>query len=218
MDNLSSEEDYYRLNMRWDLLPEKLRQHGAGFVHKHFFGVHFTQEPDEIVDKEKQISVNGETWRILESPGHCDDHISLYNEKQGILLAGDNVLQSITTWLGPPRSDINVYCHTLNTYLDLPKLEVIHAAHGGPVLNPKARIRELLDHRDERMHAVLGIIRKSGRKGVSVRNIVNRIYTGVETFKRPIALGWVQLTLKELETDNLIEKRISGSRVRYFFL
>ncbi|MEW6077277.1 MAG: MBL fold metallo-hydrolase [Thermodesulfobacteriota bacterium] len=173
-------------------------------------GTRFSRNPDEILGEDAELSVNGEPWRIMPAPGHCDDHIFLYNEARGILFSGDNIMRSVTTWLGPPRSDLKAYERTLEQVLALPSLNLILSAHGSPITDPRPRVRELLDHRAERTREVLALIKGAGPTGLTIKEILLRLYTGAESQKRLFAEGWVRLTLEYLEKRGEVESTGSG--------
>ncbi|MBT7697646.1 MAG: MBL fold metallo-hydrolase [Desulfobacterales bacterium] len=168
------------------------------------YGISFLSE-FEIVNYDKLIYINDEPWQIIHTPGHCEDHIALYNEKTGVLFSGDNVMRSITTWLGPPRSDIGSYVKSMKTLLELPKLEIILSAHGSPVTNPRERLKEIIKHREDRTQEVLDIIKTAGNSGISAKNIIKKMYTKEEMFKRLSSRGWVSLTLKQLIDNRQID-------------
>ncbi len=180
----------------------------ARLVVRHFqprlLGSTLERDPDFIIPDETTLFINDEPWQVMPAPGHCDDHIFLYNEDRGILFSGDNIMRRITTWLGPPRSNLDDYQATLRRVLDLPRLELILSAHGSPVTRPRERIKSLLEHRRQRTEDVLTVIRRAGRSGITPGGIVNRLYTGSESQKRFFADGWIMLTLEKLETEGQI--------------
>ncbi|MCP4131999.1 MAG: MBL fold metallo-hydrolase [bacterium] len=187
----------------------------SDFVFLKVFGVDFVEKPDFFIEESSTIAINNEEWEIFPSPGHAREHISLYDPRKGILFAGDNVIRSITPWLGPPRSDINEYISSLEHMLTLPKLEVILSAHGSPVVNPKDRIREIISWRNERTEHVMFIIRKYAEHGVGFKQIVDELYPGFG-LKKKLAQGWVQLTIEYLEEAGRIEIQRPDGKVLFF--
>lgn len=175
-------------------------------------GTRFTPNPDEVIDEQAGLSINGEKWQVMPAPGHCDDHIFLYNETRGILFSGDNIMRSVTTWLGPPRSDLEAYLRTLESVLALPSLNLILSAHGSPITDPARRVRELIAHRLERTLEILSIIAAGGEQGITPKHILKQLYTGAEAKKRLFAEGWVRLTLDYLEKKGEITGLRSGFR------
>lgn len=186
------------------------------FFYKPLFGLTFLKNPDIVIEENSEISINGEIWTIFPTPGHASDHVSLYNEKKGVLFAGDNILRRVTTWLGPPDSHLSDYIQTIENLSRLPNLQVIFSAHGGPITNPKERIQEILKHRLRRTDQVQNIIQKKGAKGISPDEIIKELYPNAKLMKHELARGWVVLTLRYLEELNKI-KSVSGKKGIKFF-
>ena len=193
-----------------------LRNFGSRLFYRRIYGVSFLNDPDEIIDDNSEISINGEKWKIFPSPGHSLDHISLYNEEKGILFSGDNVLRSITTWLGPPESNINEYINSIKKIENLPNLKLILSAHGSPIENPRERLAEILEHREVRRQQVLNIINENSKEGISPKDIIKILYSKGGRFLHQVARGWVVLTLKMLEEQQLIT-RIEGKKEIKFY-
>ena len=186
------------------------------FFYKRIYGLSYITNPDEIIEENSIIEINGEQWNLFPTPGHAIDHVSLYNEEKGVLLSGDNILKSITTWLGPPNCDIKEYYSSLKYIHSLPNLKVILPAHGDLIENPKERIEEILNHRENRTRQVIEIVQKHSEFGVSPSEIVQIIYPNEKRMLREIARGWVCLTLKMLEKNNQV-RRIEADKVIKFF-
>ncbi|MDY6903141.1 MAG: MBL fold metallo-hydrolase [Thermodesulfobacteriota bacterium] len=168
-------------------------------------GTVFPDKADQVIPEHSTLTINGEPWQVMPAPGHCDDHIFLYSEEKGILFSGDNILRTITTWLGPPHSDLSAYRRTLEQALALPHLELILSAHGSPVTEPKQRIQEILAHRDARTDDVLKTIRNAGSSGLTIRQITDTLYQGENSGKRNFADGWIILTVESLAEQGAIK-------------
>jgi len=185
------------------------------FFFKRIYGLSFIANPDEIIKVNTEISINGEDWKVFPSPGHAVDHISLYNEEKGVLFSGDNVL-SKTTWLGPPNCNIGDYIESVETIQKLPNLKIILAAHGALINNPRERTIEILKHRKKRTQQILNIVKEFSEKGTSPDEIIQKLYPNKKKMRTEIARGWVCLTLKMLEEQNVI-KRIEGKKEIKFY-
>ncbi|MFX0023965.1 MAG: MBL fold metallo-hydrolase [Candidatus Hermodarchaeota archaeon] len=210
-------EDYLRIRKRATRrIINSLRNVGSRLFYHRIFGASYIEDPDKIIEDSTNILINGENWKIFPSPGHAIDHISLYNEKKGILFSGDNILRTITTWLGPPNSDIAEYVNSIKKIEKLPKLVLILSAHGSPIENPQERITEILTHREIREKQVLDIIYNNSEKGISPKEVIKAIYPNNNRFLHQVARGWVVLTLKLLENKKLI-KRVDTKREVLFF-
>ena len=192
------------------------RNFGSRLFYNRIYGVSYLNDPDEIIEEESDILINGGVWKIFSSPGHSSDHISLYNEEKGIILSGDNVLGAITTWLGPPESDISEYIRTIKYLQNLPNLKLMLSAHGNPIEEPKERLSEILKHRKEREQQVLHLILQNSERGVSPANIINALYPKSGKFMHQLARGWVVLTIKMLEEQGFITRVEKKKRILFF--
>ncbi len=193
-----------------------LRNVGSRLFYYRIYGVSYIDDPEEIIDSNSEIIINGEIWQIFPSPGHAIDHISLYNKEKGILFSGDNILRSITTWLGPPNCDVKDYINSIESIRELPNLKLIFAAHGSPIENPKERITDILLHREEREKQVLEIINDNSDNGIAPKDIIKAIYPQNSRFLHQVARGWIVLTLKMLEEKHLLRRQDTKKKILFF--
>jgi glyoxylase-like metal-dependent hydrolase (beta-lactamase superfamily II) len=171
-------------------------------VTKEFFmallGIRFVPGPIQIIDENTTLTINKEPWKLIHLPGHCDDDMVLYNQKRGILLSGDIILRSITTWLGPPNSDLKDYIKSLEYLKTLPNLKLILPAHGSPIKNPHIRIQAAIDHRKKRTQDLFQLISTSGKQGIAFENIFKHYYPKSKRIQRSTLSGWIVITLEYL--------------------
>ena len=79
-------EDYLRVrNKLIQKIWNALRHLGMLLFFRSIHGLSYIDNPDEIINDNSVILINGEPWNIFPSPGHSPEHISLYNEEKGIL-------------------------------------------------------------------------------------------------------------------------------------
>ncbi len=209
-------KDEYQIKSTRNLLSSYLRKIISRLFFKLVYGLSFIKQPDIIIEEKSKISINGEEWEIFSSPGHSSDHISLYNKEKGILFSGDNILRTITTWLGPPNSNIEHYIRSIKKIQKLPHLKLILPAHGSPINDPKKRIKEILSHRKERTAQVFKLIQKNPEKGISPNSIIKTLYPQDGSFKHGVARGWCSLTLKMLASQNLVYYRKNDKEIRFY--
>jgi len=165
------------------------------------WGIEFVSSPDVVIGNNCSININGTMWRIFHSPGHSDDHISLYNPVTGVLLGGDNILRSKFTWLGPPRSDIDLYIDSLKFIMNLPGLTMILPAHGVSITGPADRIRTIISYWENRMKQVREIIAGSGECGMLFIEIILKLYPGSGRIKHEFVRGWVLLVIEKFTRE-----------------
>ncbi len=209
-------EDNLRLNKSvirriWRIL----RNWGEQTVYKRIFGISYLNKPDEIIEENSVIWINGEEWSIFASPGHSPDHISLYNEEKGVLFSGDNVLNMRSTWLGPPESNIDEYLATIQRFQKLPKLELILPAHGDIIENPKDTLTAILERMKEREDQIINMLKRHSEDGLSPEQLTKIIYPKERKFIRIIARDWIVLTLKKLEKEGSIERKIMRKKILF---
>ncbi len=175
----------------------KVRNHLINELLIKLFRIRFV--PGEIIHvrDHQRLSINGQPWEVIPVPGHCDDDIVLFNRATGVLLGGDLVLRTVTTWLGPMKSDLGLYLKSLERIKRLPGLKMILPAHGSPITNPCERIQAAIDHRKKRTDEVRQLVVASGDKGLSFKGLYARIYPGKQ-FQRGLLGGWIVVTLKYL--------------------
>ena len=102
----------------------------------------------------------GYKLKCILTPGHTPGHMCLYDSEKKILFCGDHILGTIT-----PNICIEISTENpLNDYLEslkkVEKLDVklLLTAHGTPVDNMYARIRELYKHHEDRLKEVINIL------------------------------------------------------------
>ncbi|MEW6525284.1 MAG: MBL fold metallo-hydrolase [Spirochaetota bacterium] len=179
-------------------------------MYKKVYGIAFLQSHDTTVRPGEIISINGYTFTIIHGPGHCNDHIMLYDKKEGVLFAGDNILRSIYTWLGPPRSNLQEYYNTLEACLRLSNLKLVLSAHGSPILNPKERIKEIIEYRKLRTRQVYSIVANE-TQGITFYRLLNSIYPR-SLERRWLAKGWIIVTLEYLVNNNIL--KFEGKKIK----
>lgn len=185
-------------------------------MQKTLFGMDWMPDPDEILPPSGTITAGGRIWRYFPLPGHTDDHIALYNAQEGILLAGDHVMRSVTPWLGPPRGSVSAYEKSLSTLLALPRLTRIFSAHGSPITDPRQRLTEALAHSQRRTEKVVSVVVESGKGGCDFFEVIEALYPVSSRVTRISAEGWVLLTLRMLVKEGRIRAKKQHRNWRFY--
>lgn len=100
------------------------------------------------LEAEQHISINHEKWRALSFAGHSPEHLCLHSNSQGILIAGDQVLPTISPNISVAYSepDANVLASYLDSLESLAELDVstrVLPSHGVIFDGLQARANDL---------------------------------------------------------------------------
>lgn len=107
----------------------------------------------------QSVEIGGHAWRCIAGYGHAPEHISLYSESLGVLIAGDMVLPRISTNvsvidLEPEADPLPLYLDSIERLRALPDDTLVLPAHGRPFRGLHERIGQLQAHHDERLQEV----------------------------------------------------------------
>ena len=101
-----------------------------------------------------ELEADGETLRILHTPGHINAHICLLLVEQNLLFAGDLVAGEGTILVIPPDGDMADYLDSLRAMMALDTTAIL-PGHGPVIDNPQALLQEYIDHRLMREQQIL---------------------------------------------------------------
>jgi ribonuclease/clavin/mitogillin len=143
---------------------------------------------------------DGVAVQVLLTPGHSVDSVCYYLEDEGVLFSGDTLLGTGTTTVG----DLDSYMQSLRRLLALPNLQVICPGHGPLVHDPRERLQQYIDHREERERQILGVLAAGGE--LTSWEIMLKLYTDINPRLRRAADGNVRTHLRKLEREGRINE------------
>jgi len=132
--------------------------------------------PTHRVSDGAYITLAGREWMGLFTPGHTDDHLCLFDPTEGVLLAGDQVLPTITPHVsGMIEGDaLAMFIESLERLADLDGVTTVLPAHGHPFTDLGGRVDEMKLHHDDRLDEVH---RLSGEAGwADVEELSHRLF------------------------------------------
>lgn len=138
------------------------------------------------------LKLGGREWQVIVCGGHADAHASLYCAADGILIAGDQILQRISPMIGvfpdrPRGNPLRDYLGSLPRFLKLPADTLVLPGHGVPFYGLHVRVGELIKHHEERLAALLSHLDQP-RSATSCTKFL---------FERAVAEGQARLALAE---------------------
>ncbi|MDB5817416.1 MAG: hypothetical protein JWQ11_1056, partial [Rhizobacter sp.] len=98
-----------------------------------------------------ELCINGERWVCHVGYGHAPEHMSFFNAKRNVLIAGDMVLPRISTNVSvfenePEGDPLALYLSSLDRMRPLPADCLVLPSHGRPFVGLHTRIDQLHDH------------------------------------------------------------------------
>jgi glyoxylase-like metal-dependent hydrolase (beta-lactamase superfamily II) len=163
-----------------------------------------TVEVDRQIVDQELITLGGVpeiSLLALHTPGHAQGHLCFYDELNGTLLSGDNVVGLGSVLIDPPEGNMRQYCDSLRRMAALPKLTLMLGGHGPAIANPHAKLNEYITHRLQREVAVLGAVRNGAQ---STADIVKLVYTDVSPTLHPMAERAILAHLQKLAVEGMV--------------
>jgi len=111
------------------------------------------------LEAEQLIDINHEEWRVLSFAGHSPEHLCLHLASRGILIAGDQVLPTISPNISVAYSepDANVLAAYLDSLLSLANLDVstrVLPSHGVIFDGLQQRVNDLKQGHEEALEQI----------------------------------------------------------------
>ena len=113
-----------------------------------------TPEPTAQVADGTVLHLAGREWLAVHTPGHTVDHLCLWDPLEGVLLAGDHVMPTITphvaasTEIDDPLAAFLASLQKVNAFEGL---RVCLPAHGNPFHDVRGRTEAITRHHAERL-------------------------------------------------------------------
>jgi glyoxylase-like metal-dependent hydrolase (beta-lactamase superfamily II) len=114
--------------------------------------------PDRRVDEGDVVKLGRREWLALHTPGHTSDHLCLFDPADGVLLAGDHVLPTITphiSGLVAGADPLTQFFESLDKVAGLASLRLALPAHGHPFTDVPSRVEAIKRHHEERLETLV---------------------------------------------------------------
>ena len=157
----------------------------------------------------EHLTINGDRWLLVKGQGHSPEHMSLYCAERRILIAGDQILPSITTnisvWQTEPEGDpLGLFLaggaefHRL-----LAPDTLVLPSHRRPFRNVHARLRELAAHHAER----LSLVMRAAEHPITAGELLDRMFPrALDGNQIGFAMGEALAHLNHLVELDLLER------------
>lgn len=212
-DAIKAREDFYRRHGLSDSQVGKF----SGEVLLYKDGVKLPRDYKRLRGGDV-VEIDGDRWRVVIGEGHSPEHVSLYCAERRILIAGDQILPSITTnvstWPGEPEFDaVGTFLATCRKFLDLLDPEtLILPSHRKPFFNVRHRLRELAVHHADRLNLILT---GAGREA-SAGELIDVLFRGgLDGHQIGFAMGEIIAHLNHLVVLGHMRMIETRTQVRY---
>ena len=169
------------------------------------------------------ISIGDYLFECIETPGHTEGHICLYEPSKKIFICGDHILVDITpniTLSSEERNPLKEYLMSLDKVYDL-DVELVLPGHRRVFKNHKERIRELKKHHQTRLEEVISILGKDKQNAFQVASqmtwdISYKSWGLFPPAQKGFAFGEAMAHLKYLEEEGNVGWEMDGQGVVFF--
>jgi glyoxylase-like metal-dependent hydrolase (beta-lactamase superfamily II) len=182
---------------------------------------------EQVVDyvplKEGDVLEVGEySLEVVETPGHTDGHVCLYDSRLRIFFSGDHVLGDITPNIGAWTDDHDPLAEYLASLEKVNALDVglCLPGHRSLIQDFRRRIAELIEHHRVRANEVISILERGPRSAYeTAAQMIWRIradsWDDFPIMQRWFAVGEAIAHLRYLETVGLIERETVDGQILY---
>ena len=156
--------------------------------------------PHRVLCHDDVLRTSELTIRALHTPGHVSNHYCFLLEEDGMLFAGDHIMNGSTVVIIPPGGDMQAYIASLRMLLAYPLLSVA-PGHGEVIEDSRAEIERLVEHRLGRERKVISGLEALGRSDMDA--LVEVVYDDVDPGLHPWAKLSMEAHLIKLEREGL---------------
>jgi glyoxylase-like metal-dependent hydrolase (beta-lactamase superfamily II) len=108
------------------------------------------------------VSVGSFQFVVMETPGHIDGHLCLYEENRGLLFSGDHILGSITPNITQWREEKDVIAEYFESLGKIDTLQVnqVLPGHRKTFVDCHRRIEQLKAHHENRLNEIIQLFKR----------------------------------------------------------
>ena len=146
-----------------------------------------TFQPADQIEDDDIIPGSDWTLRAIRTPGHVDNHACFLLEEEGMVFAGDHIMNGSTVVIVPPGGNMSDYIASLRGLLDY-DVKVVAPGHGELIPDCRGEVEKLVRHRLMREAKVAAALDNDPQ---SLDRLVVSVYDDVD----PMMHEWAKLSL-----------------------
>jgi len=165
-----------------------------------------------------RIQIGCQQWEAITTRGHAPEHLCLYCREQNILISGDQVLPKITSnvSVSPSQPADNPLQDWIEAHATMaarvPDSVLVLPAHQLPFYGLHARLQAVVDHHQERLSALLGLLQEPKTAQQITRELFNK---PLDSFQNFLAVGEVVAHLHYLLQQGRAKRELVGHMYYY---
>ena len=144
-------------------------------------------QPASQIEDDECVTGEGWTLRAIRTPGHVDNHVCFLLDEEGVVFAGDHIMNGSTVVIVPPGGNMAHYIASLRRLLDY-DVKVLAPGHGELIPDCRGEVEKLVRHRLLREAKVVGALSDQAQ---SLDDLVVTVYDDVD----PMMHEWAKLSL-----------------------
>ncbi len=181
------------------------------------------------------ITVGQYTFSVIETPGHAEGHLCLYERNNGILISGDHILGTIfpNLLLWTESNDIIEEYLTSLDRIELLKIDLVLPGHRNTLIDCRQRIEKIRNFQERRSEEVLKIVKfdedcnglnhesaglfTAYDVAVKMRwSVMNNNFDDFTFEQKVLFISEVSAHLHHLHLLNYLQKEVKGDLIYYF--
>ncbi|EGG19385.1 hypothetical protein DFA_02172 [Cavenderia fasciculata] len=155
-------------------------------------------------DTTNEIHIGSKVFDIVATPGHTSNSLCLFERQSKTLIAGDHIVGWGSSILDFRTGDMKQYLNSTQGMIDHLQPSIAMPAHGPTSYTPIQLLQSYIKHRLLREQSILQAY-QSGK--TSLRDILSVVYKDIDPKLNDMAMGNIQLHLKKLRQDNVIDNQ-----------
>ena len=170
-----------------------------------------TFRPARQIEDDECLSGTDWTLRAIRTPGHVDNHVCFLLEEEGMVFAGDHIMNGSTVVIVPPGGDMADYIASLKRLLEY-EVSVVAPGHGELIDDCRAEVEKLVRHRLMREAKVAAALTGQTQ---SLDELVVNVYDDVPEVMHEWAKRSLLAHLIKLEAEERAERCSTGGVDRW---
>lgn len=162
----------------------------------------------------------GFAFEIIETPGHDQWHICLYDRAHKLMIIGDHVLErispSISSWISVHNA-LEEFLGSLGKIHSY-DVDLVLPAHGVPFSDLRGRVMELIAHHEARLDEIYELVAEGHRDVVSISSHASWKYPNWHEWpldQKFFSMGETLAHLIYLVNEGKVKQTLCGDDYRY---